>query len=254
MALFDYIKLKIQAVFFRTFVSIISFLNPPSRIFYPKSKSIKPTWSTTIPSTSSSRKIRVNIHEPPNLTSSASLPGVHLNFHGSGFVLDMFGGDAEHLTYLAETVGCIVVDGDYAKGPEYPFPAAFNDVNDIVNWAKSNPLGKWDPSKLTIGGYSAGANLAISVTAAALPSKDIKAVVAWYPPIDFPRRDLPSERQRYKEHKPEYPGTDLPKNVTDFFDGCYIGKGDKRDPKISPYLADLTGFPPTFVTVRSHHS
>ncbi|CUA76387.1 hypothetical protein RSOLAG22IIIB_06251 [Rhizoctonia solani] len=46
--------------------------------------------------------------------------------------------------------------------PEHPFPAAPNDVRDIIAHVVNNKEGYFDTSRITIGGFSAGGTLALT--------------------------------------------------------------------------------------------
>ena len=124
----------------------------------PRSQSIRPASASIVNSTSSNRRIQILIHEPSSWRAAgrkrpAPVP-VHINFHGSGFVLPLLGADAELCQLVADSLDCIVIDGDYAKAPEFPFPNGLNDVLDIVSWVISQP-DRFDTNRVTIGGQPA---------------------------------------------------------------------------------------------------
>lgn len=78
-----------------------------------------------------------------------------------------------------------MLDCDYSKAPEYPFPYAYNEVIDVLSHVLSQP-SKFDLDNLTIGGFSAGAGLAACVSAnEKLAWKTVKGLVLTYPPGDF---------------------------------------------------------------------
>jgi acetyl esterase len=94
-----------------------------------------------------------------------------LLIHGGGWVM----GCAANMRKLGLRFverGFLVVIPDYRLAPEYPFPAAYEDCKQCLRWAFENALGfGGDPSRIIIGGDSAGANLAAAVaTAEPLPS------------------------------------------------------------------------------------
>jgi acetyl esterase len=66
---------------------------------------------------------------------------------------------------LAELAHCVVICVDYRQAPEHPFPAATNDAYEVTRWvyAHGNEIGI-DPTRIAVGGDSAGGNLA-AVTA-----------------------------------------------------------------------------------------
>lgn len=64
----------------------------------------------------------------------------------------------------------MVVTVGYRLAPESPFPSAVEDAVESVTWVGSGPseLGNVDISRISIGGTSAGGNLAIIATLAVL--------------------------------------------------------------------------------------
>ena len=89
-------------------------------------------------------------------------------FHGGGFLhgdLETHDGTCR---VLAEQSGVAVVAIDYRRGPEAPFPAAFDDAEAAHRWAVEHAaeLGA-DPGRIGVGGDSAGGNLAAWVAIAA---------------------------------------------------------------------------------------
>ncbi|KAK0546541.1 hypothetical protein OC845_004552 [Tilletia horrida] len=90
---------------------------------------------------------------------------VHITMHGSGFITPNLGEDSEFASWLAcqsafAKQGGVVFDSDYRKAPEHPFPAGLEDVEDVIRYVWSKP-DIYDRSRITIGGFSAGATLAI---------------------------------------------------------------------------------------------
>ncbi|GAB3738233.1 alpha/beta hydrolase [Amycolatopsis oliviviridis] len=90
--------------------------------------------------------------------------------HGGGWV--MGDRETEHpwAARLAEASGAVVISVEYRLAPENPFPAAFDDVYTVLNWAADHAgeLGV-SPDRIAIGGHSAGGGLA---AATALRARD----------------------------------------------------------------------------------
>lgn len=74
---------------------------------------------------------------------------------------------------------CVVVSVDYGLAPENPFPAAVEDSIDAIRWVASSPaeLQNIDTSRISIGGTSSGANIAI-VAALSASNPDVELPTA----------------------------------------------------------------------------
>lgn len=192
------------------------------------------------------RKIRVEVYEPPSASSDNPPKPVHINLHGSGFVVNLLGTDGEFCYYLSRKLNCVVLDAQYSKAPERPYPCALHDVLSVVAFAQSQ--SHWlDRDRLTLGGFSAGANLALTASAA-LPSGDVKAVAAWYPPCDVRhgvREQVPVPPIAGDELPGSGPGHALSEEVlVNVFSRAYIQDADTSDPRINPMCCDPARFPP----------
>ncbi len=88
--------------------------------------------------------------------------------HGGGYLLG--DGDEPVGPVFAGQLGCTVVSVDYRLAPEHPFPAGPDDCYDALLWVHQHAesLGI-DPSRIGIGGASAGAGMSAGV---ALMSRD----------------------------------------------------------------------------------
>ena len=86
-------------------------------------------------------------------------------FHGGGWVYGDLESHDPSCRFYAERSGARVLAIDYRLGPEHPFPAAYDDALAAYAWVVDNAasLGA-DPTRLAVGGDSAGGNLA-AVTA-----------------------------------------------------------------------------------------
>lgn len=86
--------------------------------------------------------------------------------HGGGFILgDLSSGDATCRS-LAAKADCAVVNVDYRLAPEHPYPAALEDVLDVVRWIGSDgERHGLDASRIVVAGESAGAHLSAAVSA-----------------------------------------------------------------------------------------
>lgn len=84
--------------------------------------------------------------------------------HGGGFIAGSVAAMDRVARLMANEAQSIVVSVDYRLAPEYPFPAAADDVEDVFLWARAHAgaLGA-DPRRIAVGGDSAGGHAAINV-------------------------------------------------------------------------------------------
>ena len=184
-------------------------------------------------------------------------------FVGGGFILKRHGRDAAFINHLLrstvlESIPFILLDSDYPHAPEYPFPAAIEDIASLVAYVQAHP-DLYDSTKLLIGGFSAGGNIALGVSTflgeeavRAGKPHPIKGVVALYPPVDLASRHKDPVRPPHP-----IPGMIIPKSLKDLFDACYFlspdPDGEKRKPHASPIFANVGTFPSTIYLITCEH-
>ena len=182
----------------------------------------------------------------------AELGGPHpllVYYHGGGFTygdLDTHDGICR---ILCRHAGAHVLAIDYRLAPEHPFPAAVEDARLALHWAFENArsLGA-DPSRIGVGGDSAGGNLATVVAQLAArdggPAPVLQLLI--YPVTDFTRRRR--SRELFGE------GFLLTNSEMDWFEDNYLGadRAHAADPRASPLLAeDLGGLAPAFIATAA---
>ncbi|KAK0522033.1 hypothetical protein OC842_006589 [Tilletia horrida] len=183
---------------------------------------------------------------------------VHISLHGSGFVTPNLGQDIEFTSWLAAqpaflAEGAVVFDTDYRKAPEHPFPAPLEDVEDVIRYVFSKP-DIYDRSRITLGGFSAGATLSLSASytvssGVAFPGEDIKipiaAVSSAYPATDMRPDDArDSVREPLTKVDKSGAGAALPKSLTDWFTKAYlVDEKDAFDKRVSVTLLDQQELP-----------
>src|SRR5262245_49873657 len=85
---------------------------------------------------------------------------VLLYLHGGGYVLGGLDSHDDICAEIADGAGVAVIAVAYRLAPEHRFPAAFEDCRAAREWiVAAGPTRGIDPTRLVIGGDSAGGNL-----------------------------------------------------------------------------------------------
>ncbi|GKU04382.1 ab hydrolase superfamily protein [Fusarium langsethiae] len=107
--------------------------------------------------------IQVRSYRPIDATKEL-LP-LYIHLQGGGFMYGTL--DAEDAICARTAIGSkvTVLNADYRHTPEFTYPTQWNDAEDAFEWAHDNmDKLKCDPQKVLLGGVSAGAWVAASLT------------------------------------------------------------------------------------------
>jgi len=146
---------------------------------------------------------------------------------------------------IARRSGAVVVSVDYRLAPENKFPAAVDDCESATRWVAANASAlKIDPSRIAVGGDSAGGNLA-TVIARRLrdgggPALALQILI--YPVTDLRVTDTASMREFKVGHF-------LERSAMKWIQEQYLSApSEAMNPDASPLLAqDLNGLPPALI-------
>jgi acetyl esterase len=170
-------------------------------------------------------------------------------FHGGGWVI----GDIEThdgtVRSLADASGVTCVSVGYRRAPEDPFPAAFDDCVAAVRWVVDNAADlDIDPSRVAVGGDSAGGNLA---AAAAIELRDTPVDVR-FQLLVYPVTDGSMDQPSLDENAEGY---FLTKDTMAWFWDLYAADAPRTDPRLSPMDATddaLRGVAPLLVITAEY--
>jgi acetyl esterase/lipase len=171
---------------------------------------------------------------------------VILFLHGGGFIAGSINCHRKLAAHLAKATGCRALVPAYRLAPENPFPAQLDDALGMYQWLLEEGF---DPSHVATAGDSAGGNLATSIClrirAENLPFP--AAIIGISPWLDMEangwtldsnaKRSAIGSRESYRRI------------------AAMLLKGhDPTDPLANPLYADLTGFPPIYLSAGSEEA
>jgi acetyl esterase/lipase len=171
----------------------------------------------------------------PPLSEGALSPGTIVYLHGGGYIGTSPRMYALFLAHLARVSGCAVYAADYRLAPEFPFPAAADDILAVTSQLLSDGFA---PERLIFAGDSGGGGLLgtvlrrISLSSTKRPA----AVLLFSPEVS-----LTLSEDSVTENAPL---DILPWNIPV---NSYLHGIDPDDQRVDVLLDDLSGWPPTFL-------
>ena len=187
--------------------------------------------------------LRSRIHIP---TSTPSL-GTLLYLHGGGWTMFSIDTHDRLMREYAARAGVIVVGIDYSLSPEAKFPTALNEVVAAVEWLRGEGGAyRITPSRLAMGGDSAGANLTV---AAALKLRELGRPQLQAMLLNYGAFSTESSASFTRYDGSRYMLTVDEMNY--FWRNYMRNAADLRDPLAVPYLADLRGLPPALISIAA---
>jgi acetyl esterase len=187
--------------------------------------------------------IPARVYTPKTPRKTGGLAPCLVFFHGGGWVIGDLDSHDVVCRKLADEGQLIVISVDYRLAPEHRFPSAVDDAIASTKWIADNAakLGI-DASRLTVGGDSAGGNLAAVVSLAARDGNGPKIAgqLLIYPATDF--------AMTHPSHSEPETSVLLTHSVIRWFSNHYVGDADRNDWRASPARAkSLAGLPPAYV-------
>lgn len=211
------------------------------------------------------RSLRVLVFKAPghgarkvNADSDTAVPEqqqplrpLHIEIHGGSFIGGLPESNAAFDARVAAETGAVVVSLSYRYAPEHVFPAAIDDVDAAIAWIAAHAARRWgaDPELMTVGGFSAGGNLAVASTQQCdrqppSPTR-VRGIVTFYAALDL--RLSPDEKPR----PPGFPTSDPLSVLVPLFDAYMAGarRAHIDDARLSPVLARRETLPERILLV-----
>lgn len=184
--------------------------------------------------------IAVRLYEP----APGAQSGLLVYLHGGGWVIGDLDFEDAALRRIAKRSGVRILSVDYRLAPEYPFPSAIDDAEAVISWVAAHAKEICvNPSKLALGGASAGANLALGT---ALRLRDRGGSALSFLLLMYGPYSGGASTRSYKDFGDGRFG--LPSTMMDWFWSTYAGAVTGPDETYAfPLKADLAGLPPTFL-------
>lgn len=185
--------------------------------------------------------IRVRAYTPPGPGPHAA----HLLLHGGGWWQGSIDDWIIDVQARERCVGarCVVVTVDYRLAPEHPFPTPPDDCYAALCWVADHAEQlAVDPARLSIGGSSAGGNLA---AAAAVMARDRGQPHLVLQLLEVPAVDHSCDHPSVRQFGDLVPDLDTIARLT----AMYLpNPSDRQHPYAAPLLApDLSGLPPAYI-------
>ncbi|MCT9623971.1 alpha/beta hydrolase [Pseudarthrobacter equi] len=188
-------------------------------------------------------EIMVRIYQP----EGAGPHPMHIFYHGGGWMAGTI--DEQFVDILCRErtalAGYVTIAVEYRLAPEHKFPVPLEDSYAALLWAAEHAREfDADPDLITVGGGSAGANLAAAVT---LKARDKNGPHIAFQVLEVPALDLTLSGPGYELYGTgEYP---LPLAEIEICRTAYLRTSeDQTNPYVSPLLAeDLSGLPPAHI-------
>ena len=187
--------------------------------------------------------IPVRFYRGAGTADAGDLP-VHVYYHGGGWVLGDLDSHDWVCRKIANSAQCAVLSVDYRMAPEHVFPVAYDDSYAALTWTIENArMLRIDPKRVSVGGDSAGGNLA---AAAAIGARDGNGPKLCAQILVYPVVDCSMSGAYYGKFTKDLILTD---EVMQWFIDIYVpDKAKRQDWRASPLLAkSLKGLPDTLV-------
>jgi len=187
--------------------------------------------------------IPVRLYRGLGTADDARLP-VLVYFHGGGWTIGDLDTHDVVCREFANLAHCAVASVDYRLAPEHKFPAAVEDAIAATHWIgrMAESLGL-DPSRVAVGGDSAGGNLAAVV---ANTLRDAGGPPLAMQVLIYPATDMTADRESHLKFADGYM---LTREAILWFTANYLrGPDDVADWRASPLRTrDLTGVASAYV-------
>jgi acetyl esterase/lipase len=191
--------------------------------------------------------IQVDVSGVPGEWSStpgSDPSGILLFLHGGGYCSGSILSHRRLVSEAGRAAGMRTLAIAYRLAPEHPFPAAISDAATAWRFLRSQGI---PAARIAVGGDSAGGGLTVALIAGLRDAREDLPACAW---LLSPWTDLTMSGSTLATKDAVDPL--IHKSYLEELAGAYLPAGmDRKDPRVSPLYADLSGFPPVLIQVGS---
>ncbi len=198
-----------------------------------------------VPGPQGAPDVMVRLYRPTALPDSA--PALYW-IHGGGMVLGSVETNDAYCGQLADQLNVVIASVEYRLAPEHPYPAPLDDCYAGLSWfaGAADEIGV-DPTRIAIGGASAGAGLAAGL---ALFARDRGEVEVCFQFLVYPMLD---DRNSTRSSHAITDGRVWNRDTNHVGWNAYLS-GQAGSEGIDAYAAparsdDLSGLPPAYICV-----
>jgi acetyl esterase/lipase len=165
-------------------------------------------------------------------------------FHGGGYCSGSIVSHRRMVTEAGRSGGVRTLAVGYRLAPEHPFPAALEDAVTAWDFLRKRGIAA---GQIAVGGDSAGGGLTLALLQALRAAGEPLPGCAW---LVSPWTDLTQSGATLVTKDAVDPL--IHKVYLDELAAAYVPAGmDRKDPRLSPLFADLSGLPPMLIQVGS---
>jgi len=165
-------------------------------------------------------------------------------FHGGGYCSGSIVSHRRMVTEAGRAAGIRTLAVGYRLAPEHPFPAAFDDALAVWRCLRKQGIAA---GHIAVGGDSAGGGLTVALLNRLRDAKEDLPGCAW---LVSPWTDLTMSGSTLVTKDGEDPL--IHKSYLEELATAYVpAEMDRKDPRLSPLYAELSGLPPILIQIGS---
>jgi len=165
-------------------------------------------------------------------------------FHGGGYCSGSILSHRRMVTEAGRAAGMRTLAVGYRLAPEHPFPAALDDALTAWRFVRRQDIAA---GHIAVGGDSAGAGLSVALVNMLRDAGEALPACAW---LVSPWTDLTMSGSTLTTKNAIDPIIHMD-YLEELADAYLAGGMNRKDRRVSPLYADLSGFPPTLIQVGS---